>query len=209
MELKPEELEENGYVLLDQLDHRELVHFIRIYLKKRTRYSVFYYCCNLLLFAAAGYLLVAGVPGVPSGFGHRFTHFGYGLAFTFSLIPLHEYIHVLAYRWQGARHTSLDVNLKKLYFLALAYRFVADKREFQRVAMAPFGLISLLLTGLLFVVPSDWIITVVATLLTHTAMCSGDFGLLSYIEWHAKKDPVTYDDVVAKMSYFYGKKETA
>ena len=52
-------------------------------------------------------------------------------------------------------------------------------------------------------------ITVMATLLRHTAMYSRDFGLLSYMEWHREKEPVTYDDVAAKIPYFYGKPVSA
>jgi len=32
------------------------------------------------------------------------------------------------------------------------------------------------------------------------------YGLLSYFEFHKDKQPVTYDDVESKTSYFYGKK---
>lgn len=38
-------------------------------------------------------------------------------------------------------------------------------------------------------------------------MCSGDFGLLSYFEYHKNKHVVTYDDVENQISYFYGKIE--
>jgi RNA polymerase sigma factor (sigma-70 family) len=40
--------------------------------------------------------------------------------------------------------------------------------------------------------------------LAHAAMCSGDFGLLSYFEYHKTKQVATYDDVENKISYFYG-----
>lgn len=42
-------------------------------------------------------------------------------------------------------------------------------------------------------------------LLAHTAMCSGDFGLLSYFEFNKEKNVVSYDDVENKISYFYAK----
>jgi hypothetical protein len=57
---------------------------------------------------------------------------------------------------------------------------------------------------LLFAVSSNWTLTIVGILLTHTAMCSGDFGLLSYFEYNKKKQVVTYDDIENKVSYFYG-----
>ncbi len=204
MKIRPEELTEKGYVLLDQLGHKELVPFIRTYMRKRTKYSVFYYISNLLVFGLAGYFFVDGydLPGYK--LGDRFTHFSYGIAIAFLLVPLHEYIHVLAYKSQGARNTSYAANLKKFYFMALADKFVANKKEFEIVALAPFSLITTSLTILLFVVNPPWALTIIGTLLAHTAMCSGDFGLLSYFEFHKDKGTVTYDDVENKISYFYG-----
>jgi len=46
-----------------------------------------------------------------------------------------------------------------------------------------------------------------ATLLAHTAMCSGDFGLLSYFDYHRDKDIVTYDEVESNISYFYSRQK--
>jgi len=37
----------------------------------------------------------------------------------------------------------------------------------------------------------------------HTAGCSGDFALLSYFYSFWEKDPLTFDDVEAGVSYFY------
>ena len=125
-------------------------------------------------------------------------------AIAFLLVPLHEYIHVLAYKSQGATNTSYDANLKKFYFMALADKFVANKKEFEVVALAPFTSITTILIIFLFVVSHTWALTIVGILLTHTAMCSGDFGLLSYFEFHKDKKVVTFDDVENKVSYFYG-----
>lgn len=205
MKIRPDQLTENSYILLDKLGHKELVPFIRTYMKKRTKYSVFYYLSNLIVLGLAGYFFVDGynLPGY--NLGDRFTHFSYGLAIAFLLLPLHEYIHVLAYKSQGATNTSYDANLKKFYFMALADKFVANKKEFEIVALAPFTIITTVLTVLLFLVNPDWTLTIIGALLTHTAMCSGDFGLLSFFEFHKDKETVTYDDVENKISYFYGR----
>ncbi len=205
MNMKPEELTENGYVLLDKLEHNELVPFIRMYMKKWTKYTVFYYLCNLILFGVVVYLLVQGYNLPNYSFGDRFTHLSYGFALAFALIPLHEYIHVLAYKSQGATTTSYDVNLKKFCFMALADKFVANKKEFEIVAIAPFITISTTLLLVLFNVNASWQLMLSGGLLAHSAMCSGDFGLLSYMEFHKDKQPVTFDDVAHKISYFYGK----
>ena len=205
MNIKPNELIENNYVLLDKLGHKELVPFIQTYMKKRTKYSVIFYLCNLAVFGLAGYFFMQGFNSLDYDLGNRFTQFAYGLAIAFFLVPIHEYIHVLAYKSQGADKTSYDANLKKFYFMALADKFVANKKEFEVVALAPFVVISNILTMLLFIVNSNWILTIVGVLLTHTAMCSGDFGLLNYFEFHKAKNVVTYDDVENKISYFYGR----
>lgn len=207
MKIKPEELNANGYVLLDQLGHQELVPFIKTYINKRTYYSYFFYLINFFLFGLAGYFFMQGAKQPDFDIGIRFTHFSYGLAIAFALLPIHEYIHVLAYRSQGATKTSFDANLKKLYFLALADKFVANKKEFTIVALAPFVVITTLLTSLIFIVNSHWTLTILGALLAHTAMCSGDFGLLSYFEFNKYKQIVTYDDVETKTSYFYGLNE--
>ena len=42
MKVRPEELQENGYILLDHLNHQELVPFIQTYIRKWTKFSVIY-----------------------------------------------------------------------------------------------------------------------------------------------------------------------
>ena len=121
MKIKPEELEEKGYIKLDELVHKELVPFIQMYMKKRTKYSVIYYISNLIIFGIVGYLFVQNYNSPDYSFGERFTHFSYGLAIAFALLPFHEYIHVLAYKSQGAEKTSYDV--KVLNMELLAYNF--------------------------------------------------------------------------------------
>jgi hypothetical protein len=205
MNIKPEELVVNNYELLDQLDHKELVPFIQTYMKKRTKYAIFYYVFNVILFGIVGFAFVYGIGEPDYSFGNLFTKFSYGLALAVCFIPLHEYIHVLAYKSQGAKNTSYDANIKKFYFMALADKFVANKKEFQIVALAPFIVINSSLIILIFILPSNWTFTLTGALLAHSAMCSGDFGLLSYFEFHKERQVVTYDDVKAKISYFYGK----
>lgn len=205
MNIKPEQLTEQGYVLLDQLDHQELVPFIQMYIGKKTNYARFYFAANLLIFWVAGYVLLAGFGNLDVHLGERFTHFCYGLALAFTLLPLHEYIHVLAYRSQGATRTSYYANLKKFYFMAVADQFVTNKKEFEVVALSPFVVISALLITLFLTLHSVWSFTAVGALLMHTAMCSGDFGLLSYFEFHRDKEVVTYDDRASGLSFFYGK----
>ncbi len=205
MKIKPDELNGNGYQLLDNLGHNELIPFVRTYLKKRTLISLFYSICNVAIAGIIGFWFwkCYGIPSFKLGAG--FTYFSYGLAIAFTLIPIHEYIHVLAYRSQGAYKTSYDANLKKFYFMAIADKFVANKKEFHIVALAPFVVISTILLLLLCFTNQLWTFTILCILLTHTAFSSGDFGLLSYFYFHKNRDVVTYDDKENRVSYFYGK----
>ena len=203
MKIKPEELQENGYILLDHLNHKELVPFIQTYIRKWTKFSVIYYCFNLLIAGFTGYLLVSDFNSENYSFFIKFSNLSLGLALALLLVPLHEYIHVLAYKMNGATNTSYDADFKKFYFMALADKYVANKREFQIVALAPFLVISTILITCIFLLNENWKLSVMATLLAHTAMCSGDFGLLSYFDYHRDKDIVTYDEVESNISYFY------
>ena len=207
MKIKPEELQENGYILLDYLNHKELVPFIQTYIRKWTKFSVIYYCFNLLIAGFTSYLLVSDFNSENYSFFIKFSNLSLGLALALLLVPLHEYIHVLAYKMNGAANTSYDANFKKFYFMALADKYVANKREFQIVALAPFLVISTILITCIFLLNENWKLSVMATLLAHTAMCSGDFGLLSYFDYHRDKDIVTYDEVESNISYFYGRQK--
>ena len=207
MKIRPEELTENGYVLLDSLGHKELIPFVRTYLKKRTPISLFYTISNVVTAGIIVFWFWKCYGTDNFNLGDGFTHFSYGLAIAFGLIPLHEYIHVLAYKSQGALNTSYDANLKKFYFMALADKFVANKKEFRVVALAPFVVITTILILLLFFTSQIWTFTIFGVLLTHTAFSSGDFGILSYFDFHKDKNIVTYDDKANGISYFYGKKK--
>ena len=205
MELKPEELREHGFKLLDSLDHQQLIPFVQQYLKKRTSISLIYTGINIFFVSFILYWIWKSVYVENIKFVDCFSYLSFGILFVFLLIPIHEYIHVLAYKSQGALHTSYDSNWKKFYFMALADKFVANKQEFRIVALSPFVVIN---TTLILVWPwveGLWHFTILGTLLMHTAVCSGDFGILSYFYFHKDKDIVTYDDVGNKISYFYGK----
>jgi len=205
MQIKPEELSANGYQVLDSLGHQDIIPFIRASMKKKTVFSLLYNVFNLI---AALMIVVAFLYNYSlNNFNvwNGLTYLSYGLAIAFGLVPIHEYIHVLAYKSQGAIHTSYDANLKKFYFMAIADQFVANKKEFQIVALAPFTVISGILVILLLFSGQYWTFTILGVLLTHTAFCSGDFGLLSYFQSQKEMDVVTYDDKKNGISYFYGK----
>jgi hypothetical protein len=205
MEIRPDELSEKGYFLLDKLEHNELPVFLRKYINKRTTISIVFYGLNIGLILVAMFLFVTNIQqGLLTNLNWAY-HYFIGFSIAFLLVPLHEYIHVLAYKSQGAKNTSYYSNIKKFFFMALADKFVAAKNEFTIVALAPFVSITSILLLLLTISPYSWTLTILGILLCHTAMSSGDFALLSYLEFHRDKEIVTYDNVGEKTSYFYGR----
>lgn len=205
MRIDPHDLESKGYVLMEQLDHQQIILFVREYLRKPTGAAIAYTAINVILLAIVAVMFWMEFESGRSSVGELFTHLAYGMAIAFVLVPLHEFIHGLAYKVMGAPRTSYAMNLRKFYFLAMADRFVANRREFRIVALAPF--VTITLAGVVAFAMADLSVrfTVLGVVMTHTAFCSGDFGLLSFFECHGHRDPVTYDDRASGLTYFYGR----
>lgn len=205
MNILPEKLEEQGYELIDSLNHKDLIPFIIECEKKKTLFTYLFWISSLLpFFAVVPYILIL-VKNQEISTGSLISYGAYGIALTLVLIPFHELIHALAYRYVGAKNTSYDMNLKKFYFMAMADKFVANRSEFLIVGMAPFIVISLLLILFILLAGPLWKLTLLLTLAIHTGCCRGDFALLGYFQYYKDFDVVTYDDKEIGMSYFYKK----
>ncbi len=203
MDIRPEYLKTEGYTLIEKLEHDELIPFVKKNLKKVSYISIFFYSITLILLIVGALSIYNSVAFKNAQIGDVVFHYCFGFTISFLLIPIHEYIHVLAYKYVGANKTSLDYNLKKFYFMALADNFVANRREFTVVALSPFILISFVLFILYLYADNNWQITLLSTLFLHTAMCSGDFGILNFFYTNKNNNIVTYDDTINKVSFFY------
>ncbi|NTW24988.1 MAG: DUF3267 domain-containing protein [Lentimicrobium sp.] len=205
MKLTPEELEDNGYQLIEKLDHKELIPFVKKYLYRFSFWPVLYFSFNFALLAIIGGMIVKAIAIEEILVSKALGSTALGFAFAFLLIPLHEYIHAIAYRICGAKEVSYDADLKKMIFMAIAHRFVAGKKDLQLVAIAPFALISLLALAAIPFSSGYQIYTIVGLIFTHAAFCGGDFAMLSYYSYHKNIEVVTWDDKENKVSYFLGK----
>jgi hypothetical protein len=203
MTITPDELNERGYKLKGMFTHAELVPFLQEAMKKKSMVLISFYVVNILLIGIAGFMMTIDFKQPDYSLASRLAHLGYGIALSFLLIPIHEYLHVLAYRYLGAKHTAVKSNWKKLYFIAVADRFVANRKEFAIVALIPFIVINSCLLLAFLSVGGDWVFTILGLLIFHTTACSGDFALLNYFQVNKKIDLVTYDDVNKQVTYFY------
>jgi hypothetical protein len=205
MNLKPEELEANGYFLLDEMNHAEIKPFVKKYIMKGGWFSLTYYLSVITSFSFLVFFCVKLYHSGNLPVSKILLRVSLGVLLTFALVPFHELIHGLAYKLAGAKNTSYDANLRKFYFLAIADKFVTGKQEFKFIALAPFMIISLTLLMISFLTGEPWKIVLFTTLLIHSIACSGDFALLSYFEFNKKMNVVTYDDKENKVSFFFGK----
>ncbi len=209
-QLFPSDLKEPDFILLDELKHNDLLPFIRAAYKVRNKSYYFHNLMNSLFLGCLIFLMVKDVFLYGKWhFSSEFGYFSYGLLGSFLFIPLHEFIHVLAYKYVGAKETSYDMNLRKFYFMAMADQFVANAKQFRVVALAPFVVISCLCLISMLFTQGEWIYFPIGLLFTHSLFCSGDFGLLNYFETHKDKDVYTYDDKAKGESYFYARVKKA
>lgn len=122
------------------------------------------------------------------------------------IIPVHEFIHWIAYKKEGANDVRFGAIWKSFVFYAAAHNFAADYKTFRRIALAPFYILSVLLILLLLSpVPLWGKISIAAILLFHIVSCSGDLSMLSYMKRYKRRNVITVDDIDNRFTYFMEK----
>lgn len=205
MNIKPSELENRGYQKLAILDQKEMIPFLKTYLYKTTKTMFTYWFLNGL-FVALTFIYFFTIGREQYSFLSGFNAISNGVLIAFLLIPVHEAIHMLAYKYLGAPETKMEVQWKSFLFLATAHNYVVDKNEFTIVAFAPISVLTVITILVFLFLPVTWWPVGLGILMTHTALCSGDFSLVSFFDFNKDKEIVTYDDQNSKISYFYCKK---
>jgi hypothetical protein len=201
MQVKADQLPDLHYRSFAELEHSQMVRFTQENIRPGSPVSNGYWLLNAAIAGFIGLQLVrqdaAPLPEVLARLGLGFFVF-FGV-----LLPLHEFIHGLAYKLVGAKAVSYHANWRQLTFYAAADGFVASTREFCAVALAPFAFINagLLLGYALAEPPVTWVC--LGALWLHTAGCAGDFALVNFLYKHRRKALVTYDDVETARSFFY------
>lgn len=117
------------------------------------------------------------------------------------VLPVHEALHALAYRMAGAREIRWKMLCRYLAAYVVAERFVAGRRVFFFVALAPFVVITpvAIVPAVLF----RWSVLWLTVLLWHTAGVSGDWALMNYYWHHRAREIYTWDE--GGRSFFYAR----
>ncbi|MFM7016308.1 MAG: DUF3267 domain-containing protein [Bacteroidota bacterium] len=201
MKLKSEDILKNGYDLFAQLDHSEIAVFIQPYLFRKNMPSVFYWLFNVFLLVISIIKIFTCSIGIEASFGY----FAIGFCGLLPLIPIHELIHGLFYKLDGAPSVQYKANFKKFIFYAMADNYVVNYFSFVKLALAPFVIInSVLILAIIFTSGSLSFIFA-GMLFVHTSGCAGDFALTSYFVENGKNNLITYDNIKEGKSYFYKK----
>lgn len=192
-----------GYRLEMELAHDNISEFIVPWLQKKNFYIRFYKAALffgfMLIGGVAGYYISAGILS----FWSVILHFFAGVLLTFFLIPLHEWLHGIAYKLAGAKQVQYKANWRKFVFYALANRFPTDYTTFRLVALMPFSVITLIFVGLVFLAPAHWHILLLSIAVSHASFCIGDFVLLAYMNMHKEQGMITMDVNEQRKTFFY------
>ncbi|MEL7117904.1 MAG: DUF3267 domain-containing protein [Bacteroidota bacterium] len=197
-----EALEKKGFAIKDILDHNELIPFVKEIFQNQNLITRSYSGITLSTIVVATALLAYYIV---KGELDAFVPFGLGIAVTFLLIPIHEWIHGITYKLLGAKKVSYSAHWKKFYFTAEADQFVVPEQSFYILAFSPFTVISFLCLILMVFFPPYYKLMGAGIFMLHTIFCGGDFGLAAYFYQHKNEELVTFDDVVNKKTYFLSK----
>ena len=200
--MSPDELSGSDYELLGELTHASLGDFVLEYFLHR--HSWLTWTHHLLSLAT---LIAALTTAVLQDRGVLRTavDFTLSLAALFVVIlPLHEALHAAGYRLCGARDIRWDYSLRMAAVWVIAHRFVAERRTFVFVALAPFVVLNALLIAGAIAFPAHAVL-LLFLLLAHLHGCSGDWSLLNFVWLHRARGFWTFDDADTGKSYFFGR----
>ncbi|HHJ09423.1 MAG TPA: DUF3267 domain-containing protein [Bacteroidetes bacterium] len=206
--LTPEQLaDESRYRLILKLSYNDIPGFVLRYLSRKNRITFFFWLSSLF------FLLLAIHPtieffSVHPGIQIIALYGFYGLvAFPILLIPVHEGIHALFFLLAGAKSITVGANFRDMFFYVTAHRSPVRRKDFTRLALAPFVLISAGLWVAAWMVSGYLSWSLYLTLFAHATMCAGDFAMLSFYRQYEDREIITYDDVEEKAAYFFLEEE--
>ena len=203
--LTPEALHNpQQFKMLHELHHDGLIRFIQAHLRNFNPVTATFYLFNLLILLFLARKVYLEVFTGQSSWDEVISGLGFGFLLTFLVVFLvHENIHLLVYRFLGAKEATVKVYWSKLMFLALADRFVVNKRAFYLLALSPFVVITMILLAVYPFAASYFQYMILGVLVLHTGGCSGDFALVSFFFSKPNREILTYDDVKENKTYFF------
>lgn len=200
--------EKAGYRVIDSFTYSDIKLFLMRNLPKTT-FRVIYIGVLLLVLFGVGFMIALWQESQSAS--QFFLEIGASLVWVVVgyalMIPLHEFIHWLVYRSEGAADVRFGAIWRSFVFFAAAHNFLTDYKTFKRIALAPLRILSgLLVVLLLFPLPLWGKIAIAVLLFFHLLSCSGDLMMLAYMSRYKGREVYTVDDIDNRYTYFLEKK---
>lgn len=187
---------------IQAIQYSDLVGFVLDYLRRKTWLMVLFWslCIIFISIALTVRMNIAGYFPFRNILFHSLLGF---IIFPILLIPVHEFMHVLAFWFTGAKRIRAGADLKQYIFYVTAHRHVIKAGQFKFVALVPFLIISFSIIALIIYLPGLWKWSLSILLFVHTTMCAGDFALLNFYHINRHRKIYSWDDADEKIAYFY------
>ncbi len=198
-------LRESGeFIAYKELRFNDILSFVLENIRYRNLATIFYFLINLLFFILFVVFSVNGIASEVLNFRAFLAQVGWGmLAGGIIIIPFHEGFHALAFLLIGARKIRFGADFRQMLFYATAENFVAGRKGFSVVALAPFLIINIASAFYLLYFGYSNMVLITVMLLMHNIMCIGDFAMLSFFIRNKDKEMYTFDDLDTKTAWFY------
>lgn len=202
--------EEAGYRVVDSFTYSDIKTFL-MRNRPRTKFRTIYVSVLVVVLFLVG-LMVGMMWHDSSSAGQFFLEIGESVILALVgyaiIVPLHEIIHWVVYRTEGAADVRFGAIWRSFVFFAAAHNFLTDYKTFKRIALAPLRILSgLLVVLLLFPLPLWGKIAIAVLLFLHLLSCSGDLMMLAYMSRYKGREVYTVDDIDNRYTYFLEKKQ--
>ncbi|MDO1447717.1 DUF3267 domain-containing protein [Rhodocytophaga aerolata] len=194
-------LQSGHYQKIAEIDIFQPTQFFQQYSRNSTFLTTF------LLLTIAGFGLMGALTGLAIVRGMALWQMLWNVCLFAAfllliLLPFHELIHAVTYKYFGAANIRFLFSLKPPAIFTCAHLLVINLIEVIWLAALPCVVISLLLVASAFFVPAyrlffGW------ALIVHAFCCLGDMILISYAQKNRHKPIYNFDDLTEGKSYFF------
>lgn len=201
--------EKSGYRVVDSFTYSDIKSFL-MRNRPQAQFRAIYIGVVILVLFLVGFM-IGTLWHNSSSAGQFFLEIGKSVILALVgyaiIVPLHEIIHWIIYRTEGAADVRFGAIWRSFVFFAAAHNFLTDYKTFKRIALAPLRILSgLLVVLLLFPLPLWGKIAIAVLLFLHLLSCSGDLMMLAYMSRYKGREVYTVDDIDNRYTYFLEKK---
>lgn len=192
-----------GYRQILELDFNDMIPFVISNIKRKGIASFLYMGINMLSIIYIIFYIISGLMSSEITWQLILRQSLAGLfTGTILIIPIHELLHGLVYRFLGANKIRFGADMKQFIFYVTADSHPVSGRNMFLLALTPFIVINSITIALVLTWFPQTLLFAAFLLFSHNIMCIGDFAVVNFVQ--LKKGRIyNYDDIEKKKSYFY------